>query len=213
MATSLDVLVLESTPHGADRAASRLEASGHRVHRCHEEGERGFPCVGIAGTGGCPVDHGIDVTVLVRSRVMPRPTDLEDGMRCAIRAGVPVVEQGPETLDPFAPWISRRVGADDDLSVACHAAIDDAFAPLRDQIKLRIAPLATAIGIDPTAVRCRIELAGPSLDVHLDLPRAAARASAQALAVRVLDAVRSMGRTTGNVDVFVHDPDGPLLGH
>jgi hypothetical protein len=55
-------------------------------------------------------------------------------------------------------------------------------------------------------VQCRIEETGHRLDVHLDLPTAVTRGMEQALAVRVLDAVRSSGRTFGNVDVHVHRP-------
>ena len=44
------------------------------------------------------------------------------------------------------------------------------------------------------------------LRVHFDLPVAVAPAVKQALAVRVLDAVRRAGRTYGPVEVAVHAP-------
>lgn len=47
MATTLDVLVLESRPGAADRAATALTHAGHRTHRCYGPGERGFPCRGV----------------------------------------------------------------------------------------------------------------------------------------------------------------------
>ena len=43
-----------------------------------------------------------------------------------------------------------------------------------------------------------------SLDVHLELPTTVTRGLEQALAVRVLDAVRSDARTYGKVDVHIH---------
>ncbi|MGK2950719.1 MAG: hypothetical protein ACSLFP_19265 [Acidimicrobiales bacterium] len=211
MADPLDVLVIESSPHAADLATADLVAAGHRVHRCHDHESRGFPCVGVAEPGSCPLDQSVDVALIVRPRVSPRPTQLEGGVSCALRVGVPIVEQGPEVLDPFAPWVSRRVDVGDDLSAAIYRAVHDGFAPLRELIRTRIAPLTSALGVHPAAVGCRIERAGMSLDVHLDLPSPASPALSQALAVRVLDAVRSMGRTAGNVDVFVHDPNGSTL--
>lgn len=212
MAEPLDILLIESSPHAADLAAADLAAAGHRVHRCHDHDSRGFPCVGVAEPGACPLDDPVDVALIVRPRVSPRPTPLEGGVSCALRVGVPIVEQGPEVLDPFAPWVSRRVSPGDDLSAALSEAVHDGFAPLRELIRTRIAPLTSALGVHPATVGCRIERAGTSLDVHLDLPSAASPALSQALAVRVLDAVRSMGRTAGNVDVFVHGPDGSVAG-
>jgi hypothetical protein len=209
MTERLDVLVVESSPRAGAAAVAALEASGHRVHRCHDDDHRGFSCRGMTEDQGCPVEQGIDVALLVRSRVMPKPTAFEDGVRCAIRAGVPLVEDGPEVLDPFAPWVADRLEPGADVVGAVEAAVDNGFDPLRRRIEARIAPLASSIGVEPTAVRSRIERVGSSLEVHLDLPVAVPKSAAQALAVRVLDAVRTMGRTIGNVDVFVHDPADP----
>ena len=206
MTRSLDVLVVESGVRAADVAAAELQAAGHRVHRCHDEDHRGFPCRGLDGTAPCPVDTGVDVALLVRPRVTPRPTASEDGVRCALRAGVPLVEEGPEVLDPFTPWVARRVEPGGDVAAACVATADAAREPLRRRIEARIAPLAAAQGFDPGTVQTRFESTGTSLAVHLDMPVPVSRAASQALAVRVLDAVRSMGRTAGAVDVFVHGP-------
>jgi len=212
MTERLDVLVVESSPHAATTATAALEAAGHRVHRCHDDDHRGFACRGMTDDGGCPVEQGIDVALLVRTRVNPRPTPFDDGIRCAIRSGLPVVEDGPEILDPFGPWVTVRLEPGGDVVEACEAAVTAGYEPLRDRIQARIAPLAGAVGFDATAVRTRIERIGSSLDVHLDLPVAVPRSASQALAVRVLDAVRSMGHTLGNVDVFVHDPTADAPG-
>jgi len=40
--------------------------------------------------------------------------------------------------------------------------------------------------------------------VHIDLPEAVSQGVEHALAVRVLDAVHSHGRTFGDVNVYVH---------
>jgi hypothetical protein len=204
MSKTLDVLVVESSRRAADGAVAALEAAGHRVHRCHDEASRGFPCQGLLDPGSCPVDGHIDVALAVRHRISPAPTALEDGLRCAIRAGVPVVEEGPEILDPFAPWIARRLDAGDDLVAACADAAQSAFEPLHRNITTRIAALLASVAIAPDDVRCHIDHDGDRLDVHLALPVAVTRGLEQALAVRVLDAVRGTGRTFGAVDVHVH---------
>jgi hypothetical protein len=203
MTNPMDVLVVESHPHAADHAADALEAAGHRVHRCHDEGSHGFPCRGVLDLAECPLNGPIDVAV--RDRINPRPTRLEDGVRCAIRASIPIVEEGTEILDPYTPWISERVRHGADVVAACLRVTSGELEPLCSSIHERIAALLTSVAIDRERVRCRIEATGHRLDVHLDLPVAVTRGMEQALAVRVLDAVRSSGRTFGNVDVHVHD--------
>lgn len=124
----LDVLLIESRPGSGAIDAGRLEAAGHRVHRCHPDTRPGleaplpardrYLCTGV--TAWCPLDDGVDVALLVRRRVMPRPVAREAGVSCALRAGVPVVEDGPAVLDPFEPWLAGRVAGD--VVAACEAA-------------------------------------------------------------------------------------------
>ena len=122
--------VLESVPAAAERAAIALRGGGHRIHRCYEPGERGFPCKGVRDPAACPLEAGVDVAVLVRPRVAPRPTALETGVSCALRAGIPLVEQGREALDPFAPWVAARVG---DGPTGADGGLVDAWAGCRDR--------------------------------------------------------------------------------
>ena len=128
MTKTLDVLLVGSDPIWLEEAERSLADHGHRVHRCHEPGDAPFPCVGLTDPAACPLDHAIDVTLLVRRGVHPRPMPAEDGVRCAIRAGVPIVEDGSDFYDPFDPWVARRVGPHDDLVAECVAAAD---RPLR----------------------------------------------------------------------------------
>lgn len=206
MTRSLDVLVLESRDGVATEAARSLEAAGHRVHRCHEPGDRGFPCRGVTEPNGCPIDGHVDVALLVRGRVTPRPTPLEDGVSCAVRAGIPIVEEGSDLLDPFDPWITDRVRADGDVAMACALAADRALDPLRESIRAKIGPLLTAAGIAPATVGCDVDPDGSSLQVHLDVPVEVDRSLEQAIGVRVLDAVRGFHQTFGSVHVLVHQP-------
>lgn len=208
MTKPMDVLVVESHPHAADLAVDALEGAGHRVHRCFDDDALGFPCRGIVEPTSCPLDGPIDVALLVRHRINRRPTGLEDGVRCAIRAGIPIVEEGTDVLDPYTPWISARIPRGADVVQACQTAAARELEPLSASIHERIAALLSSVAIDRDSVRCRIETTGHRLDVHLELPAAVTRGMEQALAVRVLDAVRSSGRTFGNVDVHVHPARG-----
>ncbi len=207
MIKTLEVLVVESHPRAADDAAAALEAAGHRVHRCHNEADRGFPCRGVLEAAACPLHEHIDVALLVRRRINPSPTPLEGGVTCAIRARVPIVEEGLETLDPFTPWITTRLQPGADVVSACTDTVHLGFEPLYRRIAARISALLTSADIDRDDVGCRIEPDGSSLHVHLSLPVTVERSFEQALAVRVLDALRDTGPTFGHVDVHVHTPD------
>ena len=204
MTKDLDVLVIESHPHVASEAIRHLEAEGHRVHRCYEEPDKGFPCRGLASPPDCPIDTSVDVALVVRAGYAPAPSHFEEGVSCAVRAHVPIVERGPEQVDPFRPWITVRVPPDGDVSDACTQAVAESYAPIRRAVQARIGRLLHTQAIDPEAVSVRFEADRGALDVHLDLPVVVRRSVEQALAVRVLDALRGTGRTFGRVDVHVH---------
>lgn len=201
---TLDVLVLENGPGGARDAIDELEAAGHRVHRCHELGAASFPCRGVVDPSDCPLEGPVDVALLVRHHVHPQPSPLEDGVACALKAGVPVVEEGPGILDPYDPWITGRVEGTSVVQ-ACEAAVAAAFQPLVDDVLARCGLVFGTAGIDATQVTCRMELAWPRLLVHLDIPGPVTRGVREALAVRALDAVRATRRTFDTVNVQVHD--------
>jgi hypothetical protein len=203
MTKPLDVLVIESHPGAAAEAWRALEAAGHHVFRCYDDDTNGFPCLGVIDPAECPLARRTDVALLVRLRVAPRPSALEQGATCAIRAGVPLVEAGPEPLDPFEPWLAARV--DDNVVATCEAASDTAIGELRREILRLVAPILFSAGIVTSQALCRIEPEATRLHVQFDLPAAVTTAVKQALAVRVLDAVRGAGRTYGPVHVSVHD--------
>lgn len=208
MTRTLDVLLIESHPGAGAAAADRLAADGDRVHRCYPAHTRpradgpigtrdGLLCAAIT-TGKCPLDDGIDVALLVRQRFATRPAASEGGVSCALRAGVPVVEDGPELLDPFGPWLAGRVTGD--VTAACASAAEKAFQPLRQAVEERVGRVLAGAGLEPAAVLCAFEEHRHRLHVVLggpDVPLALR----QALAIRVLDAVRSSGRKYGQVDV------------
>jgi hypothetical protein len=148
----------------------------------------------------------MDVAVLVRRPLEPAPTHREDGVLCARRAGVPIVEQGPEHPDPWSPWIDVRLDADStELALVAAAAARWVDAPARAAIHRILAPLLQAAGMDETAMMCRIERAGTGLAVHVTLPMPADVRLRSAIGVRVLDALRATAtKTLGSVDVYVH---------
>jgi hypothetical protein len=200
--TGLDVMVLESDQDTASAAIHQLQLAGHRVHRCHEPGLPAFPCNGLADDRTCPLAGHVDVALLVRAHVRPSPTPLEDGVGCAIRAGVPIVEEGPDVFDPFAPWVIERV--DDDVVAACESAAVRRFEPLVREIRDRVDLMLARRGLDASSVSCEVEHDGTRLCVTLR-GSGLGEALRQALAVRVLDGVRAGGTTVGNVDVAFED--------
>jgi len=201
MTRTLDVMVIESDEGAAAAAAAGLEAAGHHVHRCTDDGAS-FPCYGVTDPARCPLARHVDVALLVRRQVAPGPSATEQGATCALRAGVPLVEDGPGHLDPYEPWLAARVG--NDVVATCEAAGAVVLSELRRAIMRLVTPALHAAGIAPERTVCRVEPAATQLAVHFDLPAAASPATKQALAVRVLDAVRGAGRTYGPVRVSVH---------
>lgn len=126
MGDRLDILLIESQPGDGDLDAALLEAAGHSVHRCWPPQRYGrtprrdrYLCVGVTRQR-CPLQEGIDVALLVRGRLASEPTVRESGVTCALRASVPVVEDGVDLLDPFTPWLSGRAGMD--VVTACEEA-------------------------------------------------------------------------------------------
>lgn len=198
MTKPLDVLVMETRGHYADTAVADLEGAGHRVHRCFGPQDKGFPCRGLTSPDQCPLDQGVDVALVVRPRVMPQATTLEAGVTCALRAGVPVVEDGQETLDPFVSWITRRADKGG-VVAACEGGVDDGWSALRDRIERRALRLLAGTGwagpltcaFERQGRRLKVCLSGPPLDPD----------AAHALAVRTVDAVRAEGHRDQEIDV------------
>jgi hypothetical protein len=149
------------------------------------------------------MDQRIDVALLVRPHVEPRPTPLEDGVICALRKGIPLVEDGPDLLDPYDPWVAERVATELDVVAACNRAAERSLEPLRTAILDRIGVLTRGLGLRADQIGCRVQPEGTALRVEVLLPVAVDRHLEQALAVRVLDAVRGGGKTYGEINVTV----------
>jgi hypothetical protein len=202
MGEPLNVLVLESHHGVADRATLALKAAGHRVHRCHDRSSRGFPCLGLSG-GPCPVDGPIDVALAVRHRVSPRPTPSSSGVGCAVRAGIPLVVDGAELLDPFAEMAAAHLsGNGEDVVATCETVAAAALDPLAEEIRQTFEPLLSSRGYPVDSLEVELEPRDDVLVVHLsgtDVPRAIV----ERLGVRALDPIRQATRRWRMVDVVV----------
>lgn len=205
MTRHLNVLVAESHPGLAASDIAAMEAAGHTVHRCYEPGQRGFPCTAVHGEP-CPLDGPVDVAYLHRLPMTPRATPLEDGIRCAVRQAVPVVEHAASLLDPFEPFVDAWV-TDGDVVRSIESVAEHRYDPLQLDVLRRIGPLLQSAGISPDHVTCRVEPSGLDLDIRLTVDGPADPRLDAALSVRALDAVRAAGRRFGHVDVSVdHRP-------
>ena len=80
----------------------------------------------------------------------------------------------------------------------------DSAEALRREIVRRVTAVLAGAGIAARSTQCRLTNERGQLAVHFDLPTSVSPAVEQALAVRVLDAVRCEGRTYGPVHVTVH---------
>lgn len=83
--------MVESDQGAADEVMRRLQDAGHEIEGCFGSGMRAFPRKALATPGRCPLDTAEVDAVLVRRRPWPRPTPREQGVTCALRAGVPLV--------------------------------------------------------------------------------------------------------------------------
>ena len=206
-ARPLDVLVVESHPGVGQAATDALTAAGHNVHHCHEPGAPSFPCKGLTEPDSCPVGPNLDVGLLVRRRVNPRPTEFEGGASCAIRAGVPLVELGPDVLDPFEQWVAGRAETEADVVDAVESAASDALRTISSAVEQHLSQLLENEGIAPGAIHCNIRRAHPRLVVHLQSDVVVSERVRHAIGVRALDAIRAhMPVTYGEVTIKVDQP-------
>jgi hypothetical protein len=204
MTRPLDVLVIESRRRAGREADDALAAAGHRIHRCYEDGSDEFPCRGLVQPGACPLDEGVDVALLVRSRPDPRPTPHESAVTCALRAQVPLVEVGDHPLDPYDPWIAARVadGHDHDaIAAACAAVVEERLDERSRQILDKLGPLLASLDLTSDHVACRVEYRDDRAAVSLGVPAHVDDAARHALAVRAVDALRATSATARVTDV------------
>lgn len=202
MSTPLDVLLIESHLGAGDDSWAALTAAGHHVHRCHHPGDERWACVGMSDRTACPIDGHLDVAVLARKAGEIASTPLEDGVRCAIRAGIPVVGVNVTDDSDHGPWVTLHSDVHA-IAAACRAAIGLARQPLADEIIARITPLVAHAGLDPSRVGCKITNKGRAMTVNLTVPGPSDIHLEQAIGVRAYDVLRSHAGRYSTVDVTV----------
>lgn len=197
----MNVLVLESDPGAADAAISRLESEGHSVLRCHEPGEKAFPCSAVLPGGSCPIEREhVDVALTVRAHPRSMPSALEDGVSCALRARIPVVVAGSTSLEPFGALGATVVPGDEDLVRACERAATE----MRPEHS-RVATEVVQAVFDNAGMSGRgeaiVHSSRDGLVARLVIPANTPNAVRDTAAVRVAGALRRYDTSAARVDV------------
>jgi hypothetical protein len=203
------VLMLESEP-GAGRGVARdLEGAGHAVVRCHEPDQPGFPCRAIGDPLACPLRDGVvDVAVTVRSAARETPSAGEDGVACALRAGVPLVVAGATAGSPFAEWATATAGFDD-VAQVCEGAASAPIERLGTSAteKLRGTLRRSGHDVDDRA-RVEVRRADGWLRVLAEVPGSVSRRDAELAVTRVIARLRELDPDAAGIDVVLRTPAG-----
>ena len=207
MGSTLQVMVIESHPGVAGAAEEDLLAAGHEVHRCHDAHGPGFPCRGITGGRDCPLDHPIDVALLVRRGVAPRPTPMEEGVTCALRARVPIVEDGTDLFDPFTELLTDRVPPFGDVVTVCEGVARHATEPLEHRVLHAFTPVLTRHGLRSDEVSVHAHYEGEVLRLHVTVNRPVPNTLRGLLCITAADATRSAARPRASVEVSFAAPE------
>jgi len=149
------------------------------------------------------------VALVVRRGVSPRPTNDEDGVTCALRAGLPLVEDGSDLLDPYAPLLSARVWAGDDVSDVVERAAQESLSPLEQELEDALGPFLRSAEREPGSVRVRAEANGRHLVLHLSGPELEGTL-AGLLGVRAADRARQGTRRWDAVEVTITSTSPPV---
>lgn len=195
----MDVLVTESIAGAAEAAATELEAAGHRVHRCHEEGAPLFPCTGLA-TDACPLDSGtIDLVLAVRPHVRTNPAAGEDGVTCGLRRRIPVAVTGQTVMNPFEAFGADAV--DGDLVAECER-IATSRRPGHEAAAREIVIETLLVENMPTAgAEVTVRRVADRLQVEVLVDPSVPDRSREIIAVRVVGRLREYDADAGGIDV------------
>lgn len=205
--------MVEQDTEPASRLAQRLVEAGHSVHVCHDEGvcaDSGV-CVAVQGHP-CPLTLApMDLFLDVVSPVPGTPgVDRsgvevllkEEGILCAKRHMIPIVLVGATEAHPFGRFATTqrpdlpRVG---DLEAV-------ASSPLPDHSTVAIAALRSALrgrGIGAERAEAEVRRRNGGLVLHIDVGAPAAHDTAQAIAIRVGQAVRAMDPWASSLDIIL----------
>jgi len=122
----MKLLVLESEQGLARNVTTALARAGHQVATCTDP-DNDSPCRSVDEPSGCPLDHPIDVAVVVRP-AGAADTLREMGAVCAERHRVPVVRVEPTSVDLERTVKAAAAAGKDRAEAACAAAVRAALA-------------------------------------------------------------------------------------
>lgn len=199
------VLLLEGGPGTSEGStATRLEAAGHEVSRCHDPGAAPFPCNGMGDHGGCPLEHEtVDVALVVRDRAAAEPLVAEDGARCALRRSIPLVVAGEVQHTPYADWAAVvQPGTDAVVDAVNRAAV----APLERHNAAARRSLRAVLehhGIDGGGADAEVVRQGGDLRVTLRPETELDVRVAEMASVRAVGAVRDIDPYPSVIDVVI----------
>jgi hypothetical protein len=195
----MDVLVTESIEGAAQAAVTELEAAGHRVHRCHEEGAPVFPCAGLA-SDACPLDSGaIDLVLAVRPHVRTNPSAGEDGVACGLRRRVPVAVHGQTVMNPFEAFGADAV--DGDLVRECER-IATSRRPGHEAVAREVVIETLRVeGMPTSGAEVAVRRVDDRLRVEVLVDPSVPDRSREVLAVRVIGRLREYDGDAGGIDV------------
>ncbi len=202
----MHVLVMESSPGAARVAISDLEHAGHHVHRCHEVGDRPFPCVGLA-SGACPLETApIDVVVTVRDHPRVQPSPIEDGVVCALRRRVPVVVSGQSLMNPFEPL--GAVAPTEDVVAACETVARGPQAGHSNCAQAALDELLVLHGFDAGQGDVSVCRTDGRLEVRVRVDPAIPQPIRRMAAVRITGGLRAYDPYANGIDISCEERNG-----
>ena len=189
--------------------AAVLVAAGVDVQRCRPSGAADYACAGMPNGHGCPLEQaGTDVAIAVRPPVGGPVTDLEAGVRCALRLGVPVTVVGGSDGASYLPWVASEARVPGDLIPAIEEAARQGRAQLSDPA-CRVARQALGPAGKGCAIEVRVDYAVDRLRADVQVAAPLDARMRERIAVRVAGALRPRARWARGVDVSVNGIDGP----
>ncbi|MEP6622915.1 MAG: hypothetical protein ABJC79_00585 [Acidimicrobiia bacterium] len=204
----MHVLVMESSPGVARVAISDLERAGHHVHRCHEVGDRPFPCRGLA-SGACPLEIApIDVVVTVRDHPRVQPSPIEDGVVCALRRRVPVVVSGQPLMNPFES-LGAVASDGDDVVAACENVARGPQVGHSTRAQAALDELLELHGFGTTQGDVSVCRADGRLEVRVRVDPAVPQPIRRMAAVRITGGLRTYDPYAAGIDVSCEERSGP----
>lgn len=202
----MKVLMVENNSESAHRIAELLKSSGHSVHSCHDASaiEGLDACVALQHQQ-CPMNLvPMDLLLDVRS---PDGTHsgieallMEEGVLCAARRKIPVVIAGEINDQPFKRWATIE-----HPGLPSVAVLEDvASAPLPDHSAVATAALRSTLrahGIIVDKAEAEVCRRDGGLLLHIDVSPSIDTSAAQAVAIKVGQAVRHIDPWAPSLDI------------